>query len=187
MNIFWTSDWHLNHLNIIKYCNRPFSNLEEMNSTIINRFNERVNSDDMCFYLGDFIFKSGSNRGEGEPDKAMTFRNQLNCRQMIFIEGNHDAKGKNSLRTPIRKIIIRYGGKDICMVHSPDHIDWNYSFHICGHVHEKWDFKEFQRNGKRIHCCNVSVERWKYYPITWDEINQAYSSWLKGRKNETIN
>jgi len=179
MNIYFTSDFHLNHFNIINYCNRPFTTLEEMNSTIIAKFNERVKEDDMCFYLGDFVFKSGTGRGEGEPDKAVNFRNQLNCKNIIFIEGNHDRKGRNSLRTPIRKIVINYGGMDICMIHNPSHIDWNYKFHIVGHVHEKWMFKEFKRNGKTVHCCNVSVEQANYYPLTWNEIQQRYSIWLK--------
>ena len=183
MNIYWTSDWHLNHYNIIRYTKRPFKDNKEMNSTIISRFNQRVKEDDLCFYLGDFVFKSGSKRGEGEPEKAIKFREQLNCKNIIFIEGNHDKKGKNSLKTPIRKIVIRYGGKDICLVHDPAHIDWNYTFHIVGHVHEKWTFKEFKRNGKKVHCCNVSIERWNYYPVNWNEIHQAYSQWLKNDKN----
>lgn len=182
MNIYWTSDWHLNHFNIIRYTGRPFKTLEEMNSVIINRFNERVKEDDLCFYLGDFIFKSGSERGEGEPEKAKKFREQLNCKNIVFIEGNHDKGGKNSLKTPIRKIIIHYGGKDICMVHDPINIDLQYKFHIVGHVHEKWSFKEFAKLNKRIHCCNVSVERWDYYPVTWNEINQQYSQWLKSNE-----
>jgi len=182
--LFFTSDFHLNHFNIIKYTNRPFKSLDEMNSTIIKRFNERVDKNDTVFYLGDFIFKSGSGRGEGEPDKAISFREQLKCKNIIFLEGNHDKKGKNSLKTPIKKIIIYYGGKDICLVHDPIYLDWNYSFCICGHVHEKWMFREFQRNGKKVHCCNVSVEQWNYYPITWDEINQRYNMWLKSGKNE---
>ena len=102
MNIFFTSDFHFNHTNVIYYCQRPFTSLEEMNTTIIKNFNSRVKEDDLCFYLGDFIFKSGTNRGEGEPEKAIKFRQQLNCKNIVFIEGNHDKGGKNSLKTPIQ-------------------------------------------------------------------------------------
>ena len=179
MTTWFTSDWHLNHFNIIKYCGRPFIDLQEMNSTIIQRFNERVKEDDLVFYLGDFCFKSGSGRGEGEPAKADIFRNQLNCKNIIFIEGNHDKGGKNSLKTPIRKIIIHYGGKDICMTHNPEHADFRYDFNIVGHVHEKWMFKRFRSGQTFTDCCNVSVEMWNYRPIAWGEIISEYSKWYK--------
>jgi len=181
MHIWFTSDYHLNHFNIIRYTNRPFQTLDEMNNTIIHNFNERVKEDDLVFFLGDFCFKSGSGRGEGEPDKAIKFRKQLICKNIIFIEGNHDKGGKNSLKTPIRKIIIHHGGKDICLVHSPDNIDYNYHFHIVGHVHNKWQFKRFQKDNRFVDCCNVGIEQWNYYPVTWNEINQQYSMWLKQR------
>ena len=66
MNYFFTSDLHLGHKNIIKYCNRPFSSLEEMNRIIIRRWNERVKVEDIVFVIGDFCFRNSSiNRGEG--------------------------------------------------------------------------------------------------------------------------
>jgi calcineurin-like phosphoesterase family protein len=186
MNIFWTSDWHLNHFNIIKYTGRPFTSLEEMNSTIINRFNERVKEDDLVYFLGDFCFKSGTGRGEGEPDKAKKFKDRLNCKNIIWIGGNHD--NNNSLKTPIQNIVIKYGGKRIFMVHNPDFCNINYDFNIVGHVHEKWQFKRYRKDFNFTDCCNVSVERWNYYPVTWNEINQAYALWLKqDYKNEKKN
>jgi calcineurin-like phosphoesterase family protein len=185
MNIWFASDFHFNHFNIIKYTGRPFKTLDEMNDTIIRKFNERVKEDDLCFFMGDFIFKSGSGKGEGESDKAIEFRDKLLCKSIIFLEGNHDKGGKNSLKTPIRKIIIRYGGRDICLVHDPTHLDFSYSFCICGHVHEKWHFKEFTRNGKTVHCCNVSVEQTNYYPVSWNEIDRDYSVWLREKNHAT--
>jgi len=181
MNIFFSSDFHINHKNIIKYCNRPFSDVETMNSTIINRCNERVKEDDLLFFLGDFIFKSGSGRGEGEPYKAIDYKKLINCKNIVWCGGNHDRN--NTLKTPIKKIIINHGGRDICLVHNPLHIDWNYNFHITGHVHEKWMFKSFEKNGRVVHCCNVSVEQWNYYPVTWEKINKEYQKWLRSNKN----
>jgi calcineurin-like phosphoesterase family protein len=42
------------------------------------------------FFLGDLCFKSGTGRGEGEPYKAINYLEQLNCKNIVFIEGNHD-------------------------------------------------------------------------------------------------
>lgn len=56
MNIFVTSDTHFNHKNIIKYCNRPFKDVEEMNEAIINNWNNLVTNDDVIYHLGDFGF-----------------------------------------------------------------------------------------------------------------------------------
>ena len=177
MKIYFTSDWHLNHFNIIKYTSRPFKTLEEMNTLIIKNFNERVKEDDMVFFLGDFIFRSGSGRGEGEKDKPEYFLNRLTCKNIVFIAGNHDKN--NSLKTPVQNLVIKHGGKRIFLVHNPDFCDSKYDFCICGHVHDKWQFKRIKKQESIIDCCNVSIEQWNYYPIDINEINQAYSIWKK--------
>jgi calcineurin-like phosphoesterase family protein len=56
-NIFFTSDTHFYHTNIIKYCNRPFSSVEEMNQKLIENWNNTISEHDTIFHLGDFMFK----------------------------------------------------------------------------------------------------------------------------------
>lgn len=51
--IFYTSDLHFCHSNIIKLCNRPFNNVDEMNSVLVSKWNERVNKNDIVYILGD--------------------------------------------------------------------------------------------------------------------------------------
>jgi len=58
MNHWFTADFHLGHANIIKYCERPFRNVLEMNRTIIKKHNERVKKDDIVYFLGDFCFRN---------------------------------------------------------------------------------------------------------------------------------
>ena len=51
-NIWFTADFHLGHKNIIRYCNRPFDTVEEMNRTIIERLNSLVKTNDILYFLG---------------------------------------------------------------------------------------------------------------------------------------
>ena len=52
--VFFTSDTHFNHTNIIRFCNRPFKDVIHMNETIIANWNSVVGPDDIIFHLGDF-------------------------------------------------------------------------------------------------------------------------------------
>ena len=80
---WFTADTHFHHANIIRYCDRPFESVEQMNETMIARWNERVQRCDTVFHLGDFGF--GSREGLAE------IRRRLNGRIMLVI-GNHDRK-----------------------------------------------------------------------------------------------
>lgn len=180
MNIYFASDFHLGHFNIIKYCERPFVTLEEMDSTIIRKINERVEETDWLIYLGDFCMKASSEASEA-PKKAFDYyRSQINCKNIIFLRGNHD--NNNSTKTPIESLVINHGGKRIYITHDPKYAKEDFEFNFCGHTHNKWHFKKL---GKKSTVVNLSVENWDYYPVTISEIFQAYSKWLKsGRKNE---
>ena len=57
---FITSDLHLDHTNIIKYCKRPFLDTEEMNQTLINNWNNTISKRDTVYFLGDLAFGKGS-------------------------------------------------------------------------------------------------------------------------------
>ena len=51
--VFFTSDTHFYHGNIIRFCNRPFKDVDMMNETIISNWNNTVGQDDIVFHLGD--------------------------------------------------------------------------------------------------------------------------------------
>ena len=57
MALFFTSDTHFDHARIIELCNRPFSSVEEMNETMIERWNARVKPHDVVWHLCDFTLK----------------------------------------------------------------------------------------------------------------------------------
>ena len=55
-NMFFTSDTHWGHANSIKYCNRPFIDVVEMDEQLIDNWNSVVKANDEVWQLGDFSF-----------------------------------------------------------------------------------------------------------------------------------
>ena len=88
-----TSDTHFNHSNIIKYCNRPFHDIYEMNQAIIDRWNSIVNDNDIVYHLGDFAFIRRDNLelsyAQQLRQQIREFVDRLNGK-IILIKGNHD-------------------------------------------------------------------------------------------------
>ena len=76
------SDLHLGHENIIKYCDRPFKDVEEMNRIIITRWNNLVANDDVVYFLGDMSY----GRGSGKPGDWIRLLNG----ELVYFKGSHD-------------------------------------------------------------------------------------------------
>ena len=191
MKYFFSSDYHFNHANIIRYENRPFKDVQEMNETIIRKHNERVKPEDTLFFMGDWGFyasKNAEHRGEGMPIRVDKLKSQMNG-AIISVSGNHD-KRSNKLNTPVKEMILNKGGMYIKLVHKVQDKDGNLvvSLHdgvsyfpliICGHVHSRWQTRELQdENGLYSLALNVSVETNSYYPYSFDEIISVYWRWL---------
>ena len=167
--IFFTADTHFGHTNIIKYCNRPFNNVTEMDYIIKQQWNKRVKPEDTVFHLGDFCFKNQNEKN---------IIQELNG-NIIFIKGNHDRK--QPCHTVTKSATIYYGKRDIYLVHDPR---WANSMMLtlCGHVHEKWKYRnthklssaenKYRMGGTVIYypIVNVGVDVWDFMPITLDEI-----------------
>lgn len=175
MNYWWTSDTHFGHANIIKYCDRPFKDVDEMNCKLIENMNSRVKPEDTVFFLGDFCFKNskGGKEGEGLIYSANSYIEQLQG-NWVFVKGNHDRN--NSLKTCIEKVYIKFGGRRMCMIHNPFHADPQVEINLCGHVHEKWKFRKLNENSDLI---NVGVDVWNFFPISFDEIMKEYHKWKR--------
>lgn len=82
-----TSDSHFNHANIIKYCpeSRPFETIEEMNETLIERWNSVVKPEDTVIHCGDFFM--------GQVKKIDEILPRLNGK-IILVRGNHDSQSR---------------------------------------------------------------------------------------------
>ena len=78
---FFTADEHYGHTNIIKFCDRPFASIEEMDAEIIKRHNELVGSQDVVIHAGDFTLT--------KKPFAENYIRRLNGTH-IFLKGSHD-------------------------------------------------------------------------------------------------
>jgi calcineurin-like phosphoesterase family protein len=156
--IFFTSDQHFDHSNIIKYCHRPFQNINEMNSILLNNWNNIVGQTDTVFFLGDLSFM---------PERWLRLLNG----KVTFINGNH---GKYHLG--IHDLKWRHNGFLFYLVHKPDEIpvDWD-GWAIHGHEHnndiDKHPF--FDRKSRRF---NVSVEMTGYKPVAIGDLVKVINS-----------
>ena len=79
--LYFTSDPHYGHANIMKFCNRPFKDVSHMNQSLIENWNSVIKEDDICFILGDFTMH-GKQSWENLLDNLLGNK--------ILIVGNHD-------------------------------------------------------------------------------------------------
>lgn len=156
-NVYFTADLHLDHRNIIKYCNRLFclsneekanlvelnsrdytrdelrklyisdDSLKRMNDGIIDSINSKVDDSDTLYILGDFGFARNS-----EFHKIESFRKRITCRNIHFIIGNHDNFSKSQYQSIFSSVhtewMVRHNGHKIFMHHFPL-LEWDGSFH----------------------------------------------------------
>ena len=82
--IFFTSDLHFQHKNVIRFCGRPFENTKDMELKLIENWNSVVSNEDIVFDLGDVLWFDGRH-------DAKRILNQLNGIHYVIL-GNHDNK-----------------------------------------------------------------------------------------------
>lgn len=164
MKYFVTADTHFGHKNIIKYCNRPYQDIEEMDQALIHNWNERVKPQDIVYFLGDFCFKTSqkSNENSLQTNISDYYKSKLNG-DIIFIKGNHD--NKNSTKTLIKSLQLEYGGLKINCIHDPEDFNPEFEINFVGHIHQKWSIKRLDNSI----LYNVGVDVHRYMPITIEE------------------
>jgi calcineurin-like phosphoesterase family protein len=168
MNVFFTSDTHFNHKNIIEYCDRPFDSIEEHDEYLIEQWNKTVSSKDHVYHLGDFAFW----KNNIDPDKIAS---RLNGKKYLII-GNHDKKLPDKHFT-ILGHYYELNPKSfdnetkilpIILCHYPFH-SWNRayhgSWHLYGHVHGK-----NEENDTFSLRMDVGVDSNDFSPVSYDEI-----------------
>jgi len=164
-NIFFTSDTHFSHKNIIEYCDRPFKTVEDMNSTMIKNWNSTVKEGDHIFVLGDFCF--------GNQQQWNWLVDALNGNKYL-IKGNHDKsisgdwkKIDNIINLLIEDEEIK-DGQRISLCHYPM-LSWYQShrgsWQLYGHLHSR-----VTTLGIKPIQYDVGVDGNNYHPIPYEEI-----------------
>jgi calcineurin-like phosphoesterase family protein len=176
-NIFFISDLHLGHKNIIKYDNRPFESLDQMSQTIETNWNKTVSADAIVFFLGDLSL-----------GKGIELIKRLNGKKYAIM-GNHDSF-KSLQATQAFERIYDYGteikvvDKDaqqgyshIIMAHYPILV-WNRhhhgSWHLHGHCHGTLmtNRPEYYKRKVIDVGCNVI----DYTPISYQEVKKIMNT-----------
>lgn len=193
--IFFTSDLHFGHENVIRFDNRPFDTVEEMDEEMIKRWNAKVGKGDIVYVLGDFIWKAATN-------EAVSIIRRLNG-QIILIKGNHDRFLHNAAAKKALAGIKDYD--DICVILEdgttrrcilshyfiPFYNGHRYqAIHLHGHSHlteeaaeEVRISTELNEKGYDLKIYNVGCMYWNYTPVTLDEILERMAY---GQENKNV-
>ena len=167
--LFFTSDTHLGHFNICKYCHRPFQSRSEMDQTLIANWNSVVPEDGIVVHCGDFMLPHDNNIKE-----YMKYLNKLNGR-VLLIRGNHDIiellTSNEKLISVQDKAVVEVEGVKIYCEHYPC-AAFNGDYHAYGHVHTLNDGKcygldaEAMAAMKRV-TYDVGVDQNNYTPVSF--------------------
>lgn len=201
MAIWVTSDWHLDHgqdegepvRGIMKHCARPFPHRAAMNAALLANCNRVVRPQDTLYFLGDFCF--GPRDDEAYLHRLREFRDQIACRTVHFVWGNHDREWLEEeyrrLFQTVRHVIQFKAGENLYFCAHYPHISWNRSHrgsrNLYGHHHGKLDTG--WRRGVYGHSPNVlamdvgadlfdnvTVRHAAFTPWSIDEIEQVMAT-----------
>lgn len=172
--IHFFSDPHFWHSRIIEHCKRPFESVVHMNDYIIKNINDKVDENDTLYCLGDFSF--------GGIKKICDTREQINCKNVHLILGNHDKEIRKKLSK--RNFMFGFqsiqdylmfdvnGRQSIILFHYPI-ASWASKSHgswmISGHCHGNY------KPGLVNDCSNglildVGVDVHDFKPVSFDEV-----------------
>lgn len=164
--LFFSSDPHFGHENILKFVNydgdrvRPeFDSIEDMDETLVERHNSVVGPNDKWYCLGDVSFKL---------DVFHRIMPRLNGKKRLIL-GNHDTFHHSEYYRHFEKIQESWQPqRHILFTHRPvwltEQDPGHVKINVHGHVH---------RMRKEISPChhNISCEMTNYTPISWDELH----------------
>ena len=178
--IFFTSDHHLGHENIIEYCDRPFSSIEEMDNEMIRRWNEKVQPSDKVYHLGDFTL--------GSREQARHYFSQLNGNICILANRvHHDHRWLPALADRSLHSISSYLNyvnifPPLVSLEFPELSSGKYSqvIVLCHYPLARWDRRHYGSWHLFGHChgrfedmglaYDVGVDNNDFYPVSLDQV-----------------
>jgi len=169
--IYFTSDSHFGHKNIIQFCQRPFETTLDMNLHMIRSWNSIVTPDDTVYHLGDFMFSL-------TRKWSIRLLQQLNG-NIIIIKGNHDRE--NMLNHYTNKGLIEgwvynknitydFDGKtyNFSLSHYPHHPIVKDLICLHGHIHGQYEHRTtYQKHPMGL---DVGVDSIGYVPISIEDV-----------------
>ena len=161
MTKYLISDLHLGHEAIIRHCDRPFADVDEMNETLIDNWTSVVDTDDIVVFLGDL--------GRfAEETSLRRWIDELSGR-VIFVEGNHDSPDPyvGGLNTH-RHYELSHGDRTFCCTHDPADVPRSWDgWTLHGHHHDDDAYPFVDPVSRRV---NLSVEVIGYRPLRLDDL-----------------
>ena len=174
MNVYFTSDLHFGHKNIIRYDHRPFSSVQEMDTELILRWNNKVKDEDLVYILGDVSWYNHF--------KTCELLDQMKGKKCL-IQGNHDRFNKDVLSRfiDVRPYAeLKMSGNRIILCHYPImffNVQHHGAYMFYGHVHNSYEWtlleqmrEKFLKTGKPCNMYNVGTMLWNYEPVSFEEI-----------------
>ena len=155
----FTADLHLGHANILKFCDRPFRDIQQHDEMLVLNWNACVAPADTIYVVGDFAHKIDPIR------LRRTFERLHGVKHLIL--GNHDPKQTRALpwASVSERAVVSVDGQRLLLDHYPGR-SWHGSnrgtVQLYGHVHGRlpdlWN------------AADVGVDRWDFMPVTWPQI-----------------
>lgn len=175
--IWFTSDLHLGHTNILRHANRPFNTIHQMNDRLIGSINDRVSWSDELWVIGDFSFRIPT-------AEVIRLRERINCRTVNLVRGNHDVHFAQE-ECPFQKEVNYYEGLHtsdsnryrLVLFHYPI-MDWNGAndgaINLHGHIHAHADYNERNRS-QGLFRYDVGVDANGYAPVSLADIETFFA------------
>lgn len=175
---FFISDLHFGHKNVIKFDNRPFSSVDEMDQELIRKWNKTVlnTNKDLVYILGDISWYNG--------EKTRLILEQLNGKK-ILIKGNHDKNKDIEFYKDLFEEIVDYkeinrNKTKIILSHYPILFyngNLKNNIMLYGHLHNTEQeillqdiIKTIKLKGQKVRMYNVGCMFWDYKPISLEQI-----------------
>ena len=170
-SIFFTADTHFYHENIIKYCNRQFDSLDDMNGELIKRWNRKIGRNETVYIIGDFMLPWMFKSEEKAFYRLVWLCGTLNGRKVLIL-GNHDyykpreylEAGIESVHTSLELNLDGLGRT--VLVHDPcvATCELFKATWLVGHVHTVFKYIPERR------VFNVGVDQHDYAPVSLPDI-----------------